>query len=541
MIKKYLILFFLLFPSLAWGSACTVAGGVDCTKDGTVYTCTDAKYECVNAAVTAATSGDTIKISSDTETWGSAIVIGSQVAAKGLTIQAGIGGATTITCTAAGAFTAYVGADRLEISGFTFIADGDYVVSVWGQYYCYGATYCENAINIHHNIITYGTIRVMGYLSGVIHSNQFTHTNEYNAIRIYGEPNTEGAPTDGRDGGSAEWTRDTDLGTNRFIFVENNSFISTGTPNIGSSFVDGRSGVRYVARYNTTLNTVWGHHGAEIGKDRGTRAYEIYNNLITFDDSINGAMYPIRGGTGTIYNNRIKGTKFTGTLTYITNPRGAPRLDPWDVVCSESANKFCLGGPPMECSTDDDCTGTINGYAVTGPCVLMDGAGTSGRQCRDQWGAGKVNAATGVHAVEPVLFWNNKYCTGTGGECDADAGTLFGVTVAVDAPTIVENVDYCDKTCTGGDNAGKGCTVASQETDCPGVGGGTCSFTSAQASICGGITLSYTPYRCPHDLVGSGSCDSSTAGRGGYHIGNSMSLGSGASMSIGAGAVMTLQ
>lgn len=535
---RIILIFLLLFPSLAWGSTCTEAGGVDCTKDGTVYTCTDAKYECVNAAVAAATSGDTINISADTETWGSRITIGSAVAAKGLTIHAGIGGATTITCTAVGAFYSYGGADRLEISGFTFIADGDYVIDVWGQYHCNGATYCENAVNIHHNSFTYGTIRVMGYLSGVIHANTFTHTDEYNAIRLYLEPNTEGGPSKGYDGGSLAWTRDTDLGTNKFIFIENNSFISTGTPNVGTAFIDGRSGLRYVARYNTTKNIVWGHHSAEIGKDRGTRAFEIYNNLVEYDANINGWLYPTRGGTGVIYNNRIKGTTFTGSLTLITNPRGEPRLDPWDVVCSEEANKFCLGGPAMGCSSDEDCTGTINGYAVTGPCVLMDGSGASGRQCRDQWGAGKVNATTGVHAVEPVLLWNNKYCTGAGGECDADAGTLFGVTTAV--ATILENADYCDKTCTGGDNAGKGCTVATQETDCPGVGGGTCSLTSSQASICGGVTLSYSKYTCPHPLAGPGSCDSATAGRNGYHLGNA-NFGSGSTHSWGSGATHTFQ
>lgn len=50
----------------------------------------------------------------------------------------------------------------------------------------------------------------------------------------------------------------------------------------------------------------------------------------------------------------------------------------------------------------------------------------------------------------------------------------------------------------------------------------------------------YSMYTCPHPLVGSGSCDSATAGRGGYHLGNA-NFGSGATHSFSGGSTITWQ
>jgi hypothetical protein len=51
---------------------------------------------------------------------------------------------------------------------------------------------------------------------------------------------------------------------------------------------------------------------------------------------------------------------------------------------------------------------------------------------------------------------------------------------------------------------------------------------------------SYTPYACPHPLTGSGSCNSSVAGTGGYVLGNA-TIGTGAAFEVGVGAVISIQ
>lgn len=499
--------------------SCPANSMAECGGSSPTWVASDATRSEVQSCIDSASDGDTVNVPAGTAEWISDVVVPNT---KGLTILGGYGGGTT-TISGSG-ITIYPAMNKLnDISGFTFtFSSTDYAITINSLPYkdCVGENLCSDVIKIHDCTFNSASIRVYGRVIGVIYRNTFAKTTPYSIIRLFRDPSTEGSPTNGSDGGSAEWTMDTELGSSNFIFIEGNTVV-IDSPNVGASFVTGRSGMRYVARYNTVKNLNLTHHAAEIAYDRGTRAFEIYNNLIWFTDDIQGAIYPIRGGTGVFFSNRVQGTKFSQTSPndkplVITEPRVVEIVEernPWSSECNGSAGKFCLGGPPIRCEVDNNCTGTINGYSVTGPCVDIDGGeGANGYPCRDQWGRGKTNATTGVQNQEPVLAWDNKFCLASGGDCDADYGSLFGLyTSSAYADYIQPNRDFCDRVCTGTS------TPCAVDGDC---GAATCDMSVAMPATCGGITSpSYASYTCPHPLTGlTGSCDSSVAGTAGYNI-----------------------
>lgn len=513
-----------------------------CTGSTPTWTSTPDRTS-VAACVSGASDGDTITVTTGTESWVSAVTIPNT---KGLTITGGSGGTTTISTQG---FSIRPGSGKVNrISGFAF-SGISYAVDVLAIDSCRGPGWCTNILAIHDNVFNSSGIRILGRVTGVIYANTFANATAYTTIRFHPGSSTDLNPY-GLDGGGDEWAADSNLGGADFLFVEGNTVV-IGAPAAGSAFVDGRSGNRYVARYNSLQNQMMTHHAAEIAHDRGARAFEYYNNFVHFtQDYSQAAWYPIRGGTGVIYNNRVQTYRFSSTWPNdqpmsITEPRltvsGMAGRDPWENACDGSAGKFCLGGPPMACTQDADCTGTVNGFAVTGPCVNIDGGeGGTGYPCRDQWGRGKDNATTGVQASEPVLSWNNKYCKTyptVGGVCDAETGTLFAQ--YPNTAYIQRGRDYCDMICVGGTDAGKGCAVDGECT-----GGGTCAVATTKPMVCNGVTLSYTAYTCPHPLTGyTGSCSSTTAGTAGYNIagsGGTLTLGGSGSLTPGPGGTITL-
>lgn len=525
--------------------------------------------------VDSANSGDTIYLPDDDCYIDSTVVLPST---KTLTIRGGYGGGTTtITHTGTTAFMLLPTDGILHrIRNISFVSDGENAIVVYGS--ALGSSecmtsWCNNAFAIHNNTFAYSRIDIKGLVSGVIAKNTFTHTETYTcingAIGRYSSGNN-------MDGGTYLFTEDTDLGGEHFVFVEGNTF-DMDTYVAGSTAYDQTSGGRAVYRYNTNINIGAGGHGAMTGYERGIRAWEVYNNWGKRTTSGSLPLQGWKGGTGVYYNNfgsvhsditeiaRMICDRIPDGYGTDRNPWSYPVNGTTDyrcredttIVCDEDAdcaeycvgNKMCIGSSGDGDAKARYCSGPVGGFYSTydcgtgNYCVNIDGTYGDGYIiARDMPGVGKTNATTGEMSIEPILIWNNKRCVADGGDCDWNDSSEVRILTYSESEGghtyMKRNLSFCDKTCVGGTDAGKGCDV---DGDC--AGGGTCSVATAQPTICGGVTLTYTPSTCPHSLMGSGNCDSTTYGAGGYKLTNnsSMSIGSGASLSIGSGAVMTLQ
>ena len=106
--------------------------------------------------------------------------------------------------------------------------------------------------------------------------------------------------------GGEVWKDNMQLGTQYAVFIEDNTFINA------RHAVAANKGAHYVFRYNLVKQGTNGQavdaHGPYWGSDVGTRAVEIYDNVIENpgargDERAIG----IRGGGGVIFNNTIRG------------------------------------------------------------------------------------------------------------------------------------------------------------------------------------------------------------------------------------------
>ncbi|MDR0307254.1 MAG: putative Ig domain-containing protein [Chitinispirillales bacterium] len=101
------------------------------------------------------------------------------------------------------------------------------------------------------------------------------------------------------------WTRPLELGTANAVYIEDCYFSNT------RHAVTSNDGGKYVFRYNTIVNNAENFqgvdvHGLEYGSSRGSRSYEIYNNIINDSGRTAFSSIWIRGGDGVIFNNKIK-------------------------------------------------------------------------------------------------------------------------------------------------------------------------------------------------------------------------------------------
>jgi hypothetical protein len=104
----------------------------------------------------------------------------------------------------------------------------------------------------------------------------------------------------GHTHGDGSWADNTYFGTEKFLFIEDNTFRNAN--GYKSNGVDSSGGGRYVARHNYLVDTPVGGHGTETtGRLRGVRAIEVYNN--TFVWSLVEPRGQLRSGTMLQFNN----------------------------------------------------------------------------------------------------------------------------------------------------------------------------------------------------------------------------------------------
>ena len=98
--------------------------------------------------------------------------------------------------------------------------------------------------------------------------------------------------------GNGSWADYPWYGTNKFFFIETNSFTSLNTTQ-PKALVDADHGARFVVRHNYIHNLVPQNHGTEGGLMRGSRCEEIYDNHIDCTLTWSGGGFPVWRRAGT--------------------------------------------------------------------------------------------------------------------------------------------------------------------------------------------------------------------------------------------------
>jgi Fibronectin type III domain len=169
-----------------------------------------------------------------------------------------------------------------------------------GSVRIYGNT---KKLRIDHNHFDHVSVRalmVAGDITGVVDHNLVDMGGADQFIRF--QSTSEGDPA---------WAQPTDLGTDRFVFVEDNEINNPG----GFAQVnDGYEGGRFVIRYNKIQNAGFQTHPTGgSGRARGVRAFEIYKNKMTATVT-NFNFFFLSSGAGVIWGNEAP-TGFTHFIT----------------------------------------------------------------------------------------------------------------------------------------------------------------------------------------------------------------------------------
>jgi len=304
---------------------------------------------------------------------------------KDITVQGAGAGSTVIS---GNGFSLRTSGSR--VTGFTFTLGG-------------GTMYVDDSrgFRFDHNTITEPgwqfCIQIVGSLNGtrsnrpsegLIDNNTMTNCR----VVVFGENYSTG--------GSDRWAEPLDLGTAHAVYIEDNAFAVTNCPQGNSgvlcNFADSNTGGRFVARFNSIINSYFEAHSAG-NNTRGTRLVEIYNNSTTLQNygsvvPVPGFYHPffMRAGTHMIFHNTFN-EDHSGTDTIdVDNERSYDTTITWGL-----------------------CNGTR--------FVDSNVSGQSGRLCRDQvgalgdqsyWGSPWSTPAS-VQIPGPSYQWRN---TGPNGE-----------------------------------------------------------------------------------------------------------------------------
>lgn len=281
----------------------------------------------VQAAISIAHDGDTIQLPVGSGTWRTPASNTPAVLldAKSLFLRGAGIGKTVITDSTGTQWGEYalsinsVEGKPFRVSGISFVCLGTSSnIRIVGTCKTWRIDHCEFNSTILNGTILIGGLSVTDYLNGLIDNCIF---NNSNIVILFGD-------------GNHSWKQPMDLGSTDAVYIEDCRFIW----NVYGNSIDCDNGARYVARYNTFVNTSIAAHSLQNATSsqvfsRGTRSVEIYHNQFTTANSSpvvgNYFAIDIRAGTGVIYSNRV------------TNGQG----DPYNLVIGVD-NVRCESPPP---------------------------------------------------------------------------------------------------------------------------------------------------------------------------------------------------
>ena len=141
---------------------------------------------------------------------------------------------------------------------------------------------------------------------GVIDHNVFTHPTNAGFPLHFHAQHWNG---DAGNWGDQSWAEPPYFGSEKFMFVEDNCFNNTSGEFRGAH--DAVDGARFVFRYNHCYDMGNGSHGTEIGRLRGVRVIEIYNNDYHWTFSV-AAIGGVRSGSFVTHDNTHDGVNPVG-------------------------------------------------------------------------------------------------------------------------------------------------------------------------------------------------------------------------------------
>jgi hypothetical protein len=264
----------------------------------------------------------------------------------------------------------------VRISGLTFLGGTVTAAAESGSIVVHGTnSNCQNLRIDHcnfHNLYSAKTISITGWIYGVIDHNIFDCINSYEAGEIVHSLYGGGSNIDG-DG---SWADGPNWGSNKFVFIEDNTFNNNNPGSAPTCTWDAVPGGRYVERYNVLNGTILSSgHGEEIGYT-SMRAIEEYGNIIYPTAATNGGNWGglLRGGTVLSYNNTwgttndgLVGNKAIEVFRLWAgmNPfGGASGANVWDVNDTEGNGTYVPGHSPHLYASGTVTTG--------GPLALTD-------------------------------------------------------------------------------------------------------------------------------------------------------------------------
>lgn len=440
--------------------------------------------------------------------------------------------------------TTGVSGSSFRMTGMTF-QGGSGLVKYNGIVLFQGNSQSFRLDHSHFNMATYSPstngylTRFNGWIYGVMDHNVFQMTGTGQAV----EEEMDGYG--GYDHGNGAFADPTNLGTNKYLYIENNTF-SQATGGTGY-FGDCYAGGRMVVRFNN-LNGVALQMHATGGQDfRGCRSAESYDN--TYNPASSGVDYTSwywDSATGMIWGNLSN----QATTQFITlQSDRTSDSDHVETPCNSATDcsnawGYCGTNLLGLGSTWDQNSSLLTGYR----CLDEPGTGQSDllvgqfpNKCDQTSGQCAIQNYKGTwanQALEPIYEWADGYQGISGYGCAGDLTTPFCITSSL-AGGLAANQDFYQSTLryngssftgttfNGTSGTGWG-TFASRPSTCTtGVGywatdQGNWNTTSTPSPVAAAgtqgqfykctstnaWTLFYTPYTYPHPLV-SGTSGSS--------------------------------
>ena len=492
--------------------AVLVSGYVYTSAQSKTITAASCNASDVQSAVNQAVAGDTVRIPAGSCTWTTQVAWNAppNVVLRGAGSESVLGGGDAtiiidnldrrsydaglleINTNASGSF---------RMTGITFRGSGNQVSQTYnGSVRIVGSGQQFRLDHLHFEYLPYAAVLTSGQVYGVIDSSIFD-INYGTALRFYA------GNWGGREFGDGSWADATTLGSNRFVFVEDNVFNAL---NGNGGVQDAYQGARFVVRYNTinkaALQT---HPTGGSGRARGARAWEIYKNTTnTPNEQSQFNFFFLSSGTGVIWDNNAA----TGYRHFITmhSMRKSNYTYPQYPVPSGwgyCGTEFNGVGSPW-----DGNTSSASGY----PCLDQPGRGIGALLAGEFPGA--INTAAGKavwpqQALEPVYEWGNTW---------ARVMNEPGYVVANYAEGVLqENRDYYLGTSsfTGATGVGRG-PLGSRPNSCTaGVAYWATDTNTLYKCISANSWSSlYQPYTYPHPLRGAVASSNGPAPPSNLHI-----------------------